>query len=98
MRTLRPHRISIVITAAVFTIVAAIGHAQLPTAQAATGVQAQSADKFVDSIGVATHLAWAGTPNGMSSTLKSKLGEVGIRHLRDGWGSGSQSVDTFAQD
>src|SRR2546423_9645471 len=96
MRAIR--RISLVITLVFGTVAAAIGHIGLPAADAATGVQARMADEFVDSIGVASHLNYLGTPNGISTGLRDRLAELGVRHLRDGWGPGSQSVDAFAND
>ncbi len=47
--------------------------------------QAQPADRFVDSIGVATHLNYLDTPYGeYRRIIKPRLLEVGIRHIRDG--------------
>ena len=48
----------------------------------AAPVPAKSADSFVDSIGVNVHLTYdAYKDNGL---IKSKLQELGIRHIRDG--------------
>ncbi|MGI4894150.1 MAG: hypothetical protein ACRYF3_03435, partial [Janthinobacterium lividum] len=72
-------------------IAAALSSAALiaPSADAAsvTPVQAQMADAFVDSIGVATHLTYDGTPYMNYPLVKQRLQESGIRHLRDGWGT-----------
>jgi putative cell wall-binding protein len=75
-----------------------IGSIGLRPASATTAVQARMADDFVDSIGVATHLSYGGTPNAASAGIKNRLAELGVRHLRDGWGPGSQHVDAFATD
>ncbi len=47
--------------------------------------QARSADSFVNSIGIATHLRYVDTAYGNYDTLiKPKLQELGVRHIRDG--------------
>jgi hypothetical protein len=47
--------------------------------------KAQSADKFVDSIGVNTHLRYLDTTyKDFNNIIKPKLKELGIRHIRDG--------------
>ena len=51
----------------------------------AVPVKAKSADPFVDSIGVNTHLDYTGTPYArFDDIVKPKLQELGIRHIRDG--------------
>lgn len=46
---------------------------------------ARSADAFVNSIGVATHLRYLDTAYGQYDTvIKPKLQELGVRHIRDG--------------
>lgn len=45
---------------------------------------AASADSFVDSMGVATHFNYGDTPYGNLPMIKQRLGELGIRHIRDG--------------
>ena len=52
-------------------------------ARAASGEQAISADSFVDSIGVVTHLGYNNTPYNNYALIKQKLQEAGIRHIRD---------------
>jgi len=48
-------------------------------------VPAQSADRFVNSIGVCTHWGYPDTPYGFAyEKVREKLIESGIRHLRDG--------------
>ncbi|GAB4457747.1 MAG: hypothetical protein OHK0029_18050 [Armatimonadaceae bacterium] len=48
-------------------------------------VPAQSADRFVDSIGVCTHWGYPDTPYGFAyEQVRQKLVESGIRHVRDG--------------
>jgi len=57
------------------------------------GEQAQSADAFVNSIGVAVHLNYTGGPYGrFNDIIKPRLQELGVRHIRDG-GQGAE----FAQ-
>ncbi|NJO39562.1 MAG: hypothetical protein HC865_02420 [Cyanobacteria bacterium RU_5_0] len=47
--------------------------------------QARSADSFVDSIGVNTHLRYLNTAYGRyDDIIKPRLEELGIRHIRDG--------------
>jgi hypothetical protein len=46
---------------------------------------AQAADGFVDSIGINTHLFYTDTVYGQYTTLiKPLLGQIGVRHIRDG--------------
>jgi hypothetical protein len=98
MRAKRASHLVIVLAVLSFAVVGLVGRISPRSADAATGVQARMADQFVDSIGVATHLSYGGTPNAASPGIKTRLAELGVRHLRDGWGAGSQSVDTFAAD
>jgi hypothetical protein len=55
-------------------------------AQSAPPVPARSADAFVDSVGVNTHLHFDGTPyvNAFDTVIRPKLLALGIRHVRDG--------------
>jgi hypothetical protein len=47
--------------------------------------KAQSADKFVDSMGVNTHLRYLDTTyKNFNNIIKPRLNELGIRHIRDG--------------
>jgi len=66
-------------------------------ADTVTTQQAQAADSFVDSIGVATHLTYAGTPYTNYPLVQQRLQESGIRHLRDGWGTGSAYASSFVE-
>lgn len=60
---------------------------------ASGGEQAQSADAFVDSIGVAVHLNYTGGRYGrFNDIIKPRLKELGVCHIRDG-GQGAE----FAQ-
>ncbi len=53
-----------------------------------TGEQAAAAFKFLDSVGVVTHLSYDNTPYYSAwSTVLSKLKQAGIMHIRDGYGS-----------
>ncbi len=47
-----------------------------------TGTQARMADQFVDSIGTNSHLDGTVYQNAFGSTIKPRLKELGIRHLR----------------
>jgi len=56
----------------------------------AGSIKANSADNFVDSMGVVTHLSYTDTPyaqnwndNNPNYNLKKLLAELGIRHIRD---------------
>ena len=47
---------------------------------------ARSANDFVDSIGVCTHWGYGDTPYGYAyPQVKKLLGELGVRHIRDGY-------------
>jgi hypothetical protein len=64
--------------------------------QSTSGEQAASADSFVDSIGVATHLSYDNTPyfTAWPQVLRA-LQTLGVRHIRDGyydWPSSSPFV------
>src|SRR6266851_4224447 len=69
---------------------------QVNVAQTATGEQALQADSFVDSVGVATHLAYDNTPYYTAwPQVLSKLQSLGVRHIRDGfynWPSSSPYI------
>lgn len=56
----------------------------IPHTQAAA-VPIRTADSFVDSIGVATHLRYLDTAYGRyAEVIKPRLQELGVRHIRDG--------------
>ncbi len=56
----------------------------IPSAQAVP-VTAKRADSFIDSICVNTHFGYDDTPYGSKySTVKQKLVDLGVRHIRDG--------------
>ncbi len=69
---------------------------QVNVAQATTGEQALQADAFVDSVGVAAHLAYDNTPYYTAwPQVLSKLQSLGVRHIRDGfynWPSSSPYI------
>ena len=46
--------------------------------------QARSADSFINSMGVAVHINYTDTAYGNYDLIKSRLQELGIRHIRDG--------------
>lgn len=55
------------------------------TAQGVIRERARSADSFIDSIGVATHLRYLDTSYGRyTEVVEPRLRELGIRHIRDG--------------
>jgi hypothetical protein len=56
------------------------------------GAQTVAADSFVDTAGVNTHLHYFDTPYGDFSLIRSRLIELGVRHVRDGL------IDTEWQD
>ncbi|RZS87401.1 NPCBM/NEW2 domain-containing protein [Motilibacter rhizosphaerae] len=60
--------------------------------------QALSADGFVDSIGVATHLTYTNTPYGNYDMVEKRLADLGVRHIRDGWGTGSAYASDFVRN
>lgn len=64
-----------------------IGALTAPAAGAS--VKARTADGFVDSIGVNLHTAYTDTPYASQfATVKQRLEELGIRHVRDGLEAG----------
>src|SRR5260370_2569397 len=59
---------------------------QIDLAQAPTGEQALQADAFVDSVGVATHLAYDNTPYSTAwPQILTELHSLAVRHIRDGF-------------
>ncbi len=83
--------------AAVLTAV--FGLMSMVSVHAATPVGAKSADAFVDSIGVNTHLDYGGTWDGRNwPAIKQRLIDAGIRNIRDGYGNTHQDVSAFVQD
>ncbi len=64
----------------------------IPSAQAVP-VTAKRADSFIDSVCVNTHLGYDETPYAAQyNTVKQKLVELGVRHIRDG-GTQSYVID-----
>ena len=59
---------------------------------------ARGADDFVESIGVATHLTYGDTAYRNYPLIAQRLSESGIRHIRDGWGTGSSYANDFVRD
>lgn len=59
-----------------------------PPPSSGSGKKARSADSFIDSIGITTHLRYGGANQKYDSIIKPRLEELGIRHIRDG-GKGS---------
>jgi hypothetical protein len=46
------------------------------------------APSYRDIIGVATHLHYAGKPSAASPAMTALIGDLGVKHIRDGWGIG----------
>lgn len=64
-----------------------------PSSPSGSGKQARSADSFVDSIGIATHIQYFDTPYGnYEGIIKPRLKELGVRHIRTG-GSSQKVID-----
>ena len=61
----------------------------LASPPAGASVKARAADSFVDSIGVNLHTSYTDTPYATGfATVKQRLEELGIRHVRDGLEAG----------
>jgi len=60
--------------------------------------QALPADCFTDSLGVGTHLTYGNTPYADQDMVATRLQELGFRHLRDGWGTGSSQASSFVEN
>lgn len=58
--------------------------------------QAKSANAFVDSIGINTHVRYYDTAYGNFSLVEQRLKELGVRHIRDG-GSDPTWIDRINQ-
>ncbi len=56
----------------------------LPAA-ASAATQAKPADSFVETVGVNTHLGYDDTPYDDFAMVRQRLGELGIRYIRDGF-------------
>lgn len=56
----------------------------IPPTWAQTAEQAKQADRLVDSIGVNTHFGYHNVYSSDYQGLKSKLGKLAVRHIRDG--------------
>src|SRR3954471_19334335 len=54
------------------------------TPRAASAETARSADAFVDSVGVNTHVIYDDTAYRDFPTVRARLQELGVRHIRDG--------------
>ncbi len=77
-------KLALVATTLTASNIAPIVAGAIPSAQAVS-VTAQRADSFVDSICVNTHLGYDDTPYvSQYNTVKQKLVELGVRHIRDG--------------
>lgn len=67
----------------VSSVLAPMAHGLTPAVYAAP-TPAKSADAFVDSMCINTHLGYTNTPYGNFDTVKQRLVELGMRHIRDG--------------
>ncbi|HWC09134.1 MAG TPA: hypothetical protein VG458_08780 [Solirubrobacterales bacterium] len=65
--------------------------ALLPTA-ASAATQAKPADAFVETVGVNTHLGYDDTPYDNFAMVRQRLGELGIRYIRDGFSLNRSAV------
>lgn len=65
-----------------WTIFVSLALFALPSA--ALAQQTVAADRFVDSAGVNVHLHYIESPYGNFSLIRSRLVELGVRHVRDG--------------
>ena len=95
------HTISVLVPALTLPMVLHGGSAlaqQAPEAAEQRSVTARSADQFVDSIGVGTHLTYVDTAYGDYPLISQRLSESGIRHIRDGWGTGSSYASRFVRE
>lgn len=74
----------------------------LIAAPVAAADQARPADAFVDSVGVNVHLTYGDTAYGNFALVRSRLKELGVRHIRDGLcgscGWQLDSLDALAAD
>lgn len=70
----------------------------LTSAAWAAPVNARSADAFVDTIGVNTHLDYSGGPyERFDDSVKPKLQELGVRHIRDGVHAQPELINKLTQ-
>lgn len=89
-------KLALVATTLTSSNIAPIIAGAIPAAKAAP-VTAQRADAFVDSVCVNTHLGYDNTPYGTQySTVKQKLVDLGVRHIRDG-GTRSDVIAKFKE-
>lgn len=65
---------------------------------ACRGSAEPTAGQFVDSVGVATHLSYDETPYADEDLVRRLLGDLGVRHIRDGWPAGDQALAARARD
>lgn len=65
-------------------VVSKLATVGIPPTWAQTAEQAKQADRLVDSIGVNTHFGYHNVYSSDYQGLKSKLGKLAVRHIRDG--------------
>ena len=71
--------------------------AQVPSPQP-PAVQAYQADSFVDSVGVVTHMAYAGTNYSLAwPVVLQDLESLGVRHIRDGYYNWAPGTPFFTE-
>ncbi|CAA9348604.1 hypothetical protein AVDCRST_MAG94-2670 [uncultured Leptolyngbya sp.] len=85
-KTIKTHLTATFALALATSVTTIAANASAPPASAA-GEQAQSADSFVDSIGVNVHLRnTGGVYSKYNDIIKPRLQELGVRHIRDNSG------------
>jgi len=86
---LKPFKAQLTVTCALaiaVSVATIAASADAPPSASGAGEQAQSADSFVDSIGVNVHLPKTGGPYSHysdSDIIKPRLQELGVRHIRN---------------
>jgi hypothetical protein len=66
-----------------------------PPAALAADVQARASAALTDSMGVNTHFTYTDTAYGRAEAVSEKLGELGIRHIREGVSDSDSFVATL---
>lgn len=82
---------------AAFTLPAS-AQAQEAATTTTAPVPARAAEDFVQSVGVATHLTYTDTTYRNYGLLAQRIEQLGIKHLRDGWGTGSAYASDFVRE
>lgn len=80
-------RASVFLTA-IATLLTAIVGSMTPASASTVTLKAESADRFVDSIGVNVHMQYDDTPYGNVNLVLNRLQQLGVKHVRDGMTTG----------